>query len=244
METGALCSADCFYRSPSRPAGRLIQKIWEGRKGKTDEYQYDYLDDNLRFADQVNGALFAGRQVVKPHELVEIDEELKGYVTNYRLNLYECHEHDTFDEYRTGLRQFFEVVRYSQDKEKLREIMEKNRAAYSRMDSETRELLEVVAGVRIGEETATMENGEKKFNMCKAFVDMKLEGIEEGSRKRLVNMVCKKLLKNKPASVIADELEEELSEIEKVTEAQKQAGSYDVEQICRVLTDMRRAATS
>ena len=212
--------------------------------GKTDEYQYDYLDDNLRFADQVNGALFAGRQVVKPHELVEIDEELKGYVTNYRLNLYECHEHDTFDEYRTGLRQFFDVVRYSQDKEKLREIMEKNRATYSRMDSETRELLEVVAGVRIGEETATMENGEKKFNMCKAFVDMKREGIEEGSRKRLVNMVCKKLLKNKPASVIADELEEELSEIEKVIEAQKQAGSYDVEQICRVLTDIRRSATS
>ena len=25
-----------------------------------------------------------------------------------------------------------------------------------------------------------MENGEKKYDMCKAFVDMKLEGIEEG----------------------------------------------------------------
>jgi len=42
-------------------------KIREERKmGKRDEYQYDYLDDNVRFADQINGALFKGRQVVKP----------------------------------------------------------------------------------------------------------------------------------------------------------------------------------
>ena len=37
--------------------------------GKKDEYQFDYLDDNNRFADQINGALFQGRQVVKPDEL-------------------------------------------------------------------------------------------------------------------------------------------------------------------------------
>ena len=30
--------------------------------GKKDEYQYDYLDDYERFADQVNGALFGGRR--------------------------------------------------------------------------------------------------------------------------------------------------------------------------------------
>ena len=28
--------------------------------GKRDDYQYDYLDDPERFADQVNGALFRG----------------------------------------------------------------------------------------------------------------------------------------------------------------------------------------
>lgn len=37
--------------------------------GKKDEYQYDYLDDNERFADQINGALFGRRKVVKPEEL-------------------------------------------------------------------------------------------------------------------------------------------------------------------------------
>lgn len=43
--------------------------------GKSDEYQFDYLDDNERFADQVNGALFQGRQVIKPGELEPADAQ-------------------------------------------------------------------------------------------------------------------------------------------------------------------------
>ena len=195
--------------------------------GRADEYQFDYLDDNSRFADQVNGVLFQGRQVVKP-------DELKPFVPNYRLNLYDCHEHDTFHEFHSGLRQLFEVVRYGKDKEKLREIMEENREAYSRMDSDTRQLLEVVAKVRVKEEYTVMENGEKKYELCKAFVDMKLEGVMEGQINYLIKPVCKKLQKNKPAAVIADELEEELVEIERVIAAQQQVGSYDAEQIYKV----------
>ena len=133
------------------------------------------------------------------HELLDIDEELKPFVPNYRLNLYDCHEHDTFHEFHSGLRQLFEVVRYGKDKEKLREIMEENREAYSRMDSDTRQLLEVVAKVRVKEEYTVMENGERKYDLCKAFVDMKLEGVEEGRREgmqyQLVRTVCIKLRK-------------------------------------------------
>lgn len=335
--------------------------------GKADEYQSDYLDDNFRFAEQINGALFRGRQVVKPeelkpaeakmvylgkeagarqnvkviadktrmwrgrllhilaienqtyvdyrmilrnmlteslsyhkqwkrkkavhdreediggdrdaflsgigredrfvpiitlvvycgtehpwdgarclHDLLDIDDEMKKYVTNYRLNLYDCHEHDTFDEYHSGLRQLFEVVRYSKEEEVLGSIIEQNREFYNRMDSDTRELIEVVAGVNISEEYAmlekgaeTMETGEKRYKVCKAWEDHRLRGIEEGReegmRQYLVKLVCKKLQKNKPAALIAEELEEEVSEIEKVVEAQKKVGSYDIEQICKVM---------
>lgn len=324
--------------------------------GKVDAYQFDYLDNNDRFADQINGALFRGKQVVKPEELepadmqmvylgkeagerrifktivdktrmwhgslfhilavenqtfvdyhmvirsmlseslsyqrqwkhkkaahgkahdlkagtdeflsgmrkdekfvpiitvvvyfgtehpwdgakclydqLAIEDELKGFVTNYRLNLYDCHEHDTFEEYHTGLRQLFEVVRYSKDKEKLQEVMEENREIYSRIDSDTKELLEVVANVKIKEENEIMVDGEKKYDLCKAFIDMKMEGKLE----YLVKTICIKLKKNKSAEMIADELEEELSEIEKVIEVQNQVGSYDVEQICRRLEKLK-----
>ncbi len=321
--------------------------------GKSDEYHFDYLDDNSRFADQINGALFKGRQVVKPEELepadmqfvylgkelgarenfktitdkvrmwrgrlihilavenqtyvdyhmvfrnmltesisyqrqwkrkkaahekekdfkigtdefysgmrkdekfipiitlvvycgtkhpwdgarclydlLEIDDELKDFVTNYRLNLYDCHEHDTFEEYHTGLRQLFEVVRYGQDKDQLKKIMEENKQSYSQMDSETRELLEVVAKVKIREENDTMEIIEAKYDLCKAFVDMALEG----EHKYIINAVCKKLQKGKTPEVIAEELEEDLSEIEKMIAAQQQTGNYDVAQIYEVFS--------
>ena len=181
--------------------------------GKKDEYQYDYLDDNERFADQVNGTLFGGRQIVKPgelepadaqtvylgkeagiitlvvycgtehgwdgakclYDLLEIDDEMKKYVTNYKLNLYDCHEHDTFDEYHTGLRQLFEMIRYGGDKEQLQKIMEENREEYSNLDSDTREMLEVMANVKFPEGHKSME-GEERYSMLKAFEDMRLEG--------------------------------------------------------------------
>lgn len=267
--------------------------------GKKDDYQFDYLDDNRRFADQINGALFSGKQVIKPEELesedsqivstavkaeagsiktivdkvrvwkgrklhilvvenqnyvdyqmvlrnmlsesigyrkqwkqkkrvhtenkdlegkdeylsgikpeekfspiitlvvyfgtdhlwdgarclydlLDIDDELKEYVTNYRLNLYDCQEHDTFDEYQTGLRRVFETVRYAKDKEKLKEIMEENREAYSRIDSDTKDMLEVVANVKIPDRFKKIEEGEERYDMCKAFEDMRLEGYEAG----------------------------------------------------------------
>ncbi len=335
--------------------------------GRADEYQADYLDDNIRFADQVNGALFRGRQIVKPEELepaeaqivylgkeagerdnvkiiadkvrlwrgkvlhvlavenqtyvdygmvlrnmlteslsyhkqwkekktahgregdlgkgsdaflsgitreekfipiitlvvycgtehpwdgarclydlLDIEDEMRAYITNYRLNLYDCYEHDTFEEYHTGLRQLFEVIRYKGEKEKLKEVIEQSREAYSSMDGDTKELIEVVAGIKIPEEYRVVEEGESgmekklgRYNVCKALEDYRLEGEEEGRakgmRQLLVQMVCKKLQKNKSAATIAEELEEELPEIEKVIEAQRRVGNYDVGQICKAM---------
>ncbi|MDE7282901.1 MAG: Rpn family recombination-promoting nuclease/putative transposase [Lachnospiraceae bacterium] len=287
--------------------------------GKKDDYQFDYLDDNVRFADQINGALFNGKQVVKPeelepedsqnvsigsmdetgkkrqrsirtvvdkariwrgrklhilvvenqnyvdyqmvlrnmlsesigyrkqwklkkhihtnakdlknrdeylsginkeekfspiitlvvffgtdhpwdgarclHDLLDIDDELKEYVTNYRLNLYDCQEHDTFNEYRTGLKLVFETVRYSKDKEKLKEIIEENQEEYSRIDSDTKDMLEIVANVEIPEKFKIVEDGEEKYDMCKAFEDMRQEGRNEERKEgiRILIQTCHEL---------------------------------------------------
>lgn len=58
----------------------------------------------------------------------------------------------------------------------------------------------------------------------------------EGMQVQLIQAVCKKLQKSKSPAVIAEELEEELPEIEKIINAQQQAGNYDVEQIYSILT--------
>lgn len=67
--------------------------------------------------------------------------------------------------------------------------------------------------------------------MCKAFEDMK----EEGKIVALIEMICKKLQKNKSAETIADEVEKELPVVENIIRVQRQLGSYDVEQIYRAM---------
>ena len=59
--------------------------------------------------------------------------------------------------------------------------------------------------------------------------------IRKGIRQGIVQQICKKLQKDKPVEVIAEELEEELAEVEKVVAAQQKVGSYDVDEICKVL---------
>ncbi len=60
--------------------------------------------------------------------------------------------------------------------------MEENRQAYSRIDSDTRDMLEVVANVIISETFKTVEKGEERYDMCKAFEDMRQEGIDIGRK--------------------------------------------------------------
>ena len=113
--------------------------------------------------------------------------------------------------------------------------MEENKEAYDNIDRDTKELLETVAKIRIPEEYKVIKNGEERFEMCKAFEDYKLEGKLEERQEHFVMLVCKKLQKNKPAEIIAEEVEEELPEVERIIAAQKKAGSYDVGEICKVL---------
>lgn len=113
------------------------------------------------------------------YELLEIDEELKPFVTNYRLNLYDCQEHDSFEVFHTELKQVFETLRYGKDEETMQKVMEADREAYSRLDEESREFLEVVANVKIPEEYKVME-GEARYNMLDFGERMKQYGIKLG----------------------------------------------------------------
>ncbi|MDE6750103.1 MAG: Rpn family recombination-promoting nuclease/putative transposase [Lachnospiraceae bacterium] len=163
------------------------------------------------------------------HDLLDIDEEFKKYVTNYRLNLYDCQEHDTFEEYRTGLRQVFESLRYSKDNEKLKEIMEENKEVYSSIDRETRDILEVVANIKIPEKFKTVEEGRERYDMCKAFEDMRQEGYEDGISKgieqgiRILIQTCQEL------GLTADSIMEKCAE--KYEMSREIAGKY-VKEYC------------
>ena len=131
------------------------------------------------------------------YELLHIDDEMKPYVSDYKLNLYDCMAHESFAEYRTGLRQVFEMVRFGKDKEKLKKIMEESAEAYSSIDSETREMIEVMANVKITEEYGhtVHENGveERRYDMCQAILEMIEDGRMEGKIQGMIDAITELL---------------------------------------------------
>ena len=81
------------------------------------------------------------------------------------------------------------MIRYNKDKKQLKKVIEADREAYSNVDSDTREIIDVMTGVRISEENKTMENGEERYNMIKAFEDYKLEGKIEGRIESIMELL-------------------------------------------------------
>ena len=56
-------------------------------------------------------------------------------------------------------------------------------------------------------------------------------GIEKGEAIKLIELVCKKLKKGKPAEIIAEELEENLSVVERICRIAEEYGTDDCNKI-------------
>ena len=79
---------------------------------------------------------------------------------------------------------------------------------------------------------ASEKMGVKYLQKWEELVYAKDEGRAEGKKAQLIKQVCKKLKKGKTPNMIAEELEEDLTVIERIcTEAQKYAPDFDCEQL-------------
>lgn len=78
-------------------------------------------------------------------------------------------------------------------------------------------------------------DGEKE-GIIKGKKEGKIEGKKEGGIEKLVGQICRKLAKGKTQEVIAEDLEEELSEVQRICDiAVKYAPEYDTEKILQEL---------
>lgn len=52
-------------------------------------------------------------------------------------------------------------------------------------------MLEIVANIKISEKFKTVEDGKERYDMCKAFEDMRLEGYEQGIAEGMAEGIAK-----------------------------------------------------
>lgn len=117
------------------------------------------------------------------------------------------------------------MVRYAEEPEKLKELIEQDKA-YQNMEEDA---YDMVAAYTHAEELVGMKSFYKKkggkVDMCGAIAGLiaegKMEGKLEGKDWMLVDLVCKKLKKDKSVETIAEELEVEQEKIQSICEAAK-----------------------
>lgn len=106
-------------------------------------------------------------------------DDVKTYINNYKINLFDYHKYNSFEQFNTEVKSVFECLRYSNEADKFKKLLKKNEERYRHLDMETGALIRVLTKnkglYKYQEET---EGGE--IDMCKAFEDYRLEGKQEG----------------------------------------------------------------
>lgn len=139
---------------------------------------------------------------------------LSSYMVKAPLNLISIYDVKDTSKYHSSLRQVFELMPFTDDKNAMSEHLDKNREIYSKVDDATARLLSMLLDLDILSKKS--EDGkESGFNVCKAVEDMKrdskeegiAEGLEEGKREIVLNMLAKKLSPEKIADLTGISLE-------------------------------------
>lgn len=121
------------------------------------------------------------------YEMLEIAEELKPFVTNHKLNLFDYHEYKDFSFFKTENRILFELLSCAKDKIKLEKIIRKNQYI---VDRETMKAILGMLGMKVDlNKIMTKTKEGVKYDMCKAVEDMIEDGRQKGLQEGLVALV-------------------------------------------------------
>lgn len=109
----------------------------------------------------------------------DLPEELVQYVANYPIHIVEVRKLENTDVFKTDLKLVFDFIKYSEDKQKLRQLVGEN-DAYKNMDEDAYDM--AIAYTKsekfIGVKEYNEEGG--RLNMCKALEDWAIEERTEG----------------------------------------------------------------
>lgn len=109
------------------------------------------------------------------YEMFDCDmQELSQFVPNYKLNILSPAEIENPERFKSSLQQALQVIKYSNEKDKLREVVNAD-PKFRKIDLTTAKMLSFNTNYKL---TDKLEGG--YVNMCKAFDDIKLEGKIEG----------------------------------------------------------------
>ena len=114
------------------------------------------------------------------YDLLEIGEELKPFVNNYKLNFYNYNNETDFSIFKTELRLLFEILSARNDKNKMIQLLTKECEKY-KIGLDTATALKYMADLKIDlEKLKVISDGKEEYKMCKAIEELQEDYRNEG----------------------------------------------------------------
>ncbi len=115
------------------------------------------------------------------YDMLDMDEELEPYVTNYKMNLFDYHDYEDFSFFKTENRELFEVLSCAKDEKKMDELLTKNLDRYMHLSSDAVGTIFTLTGIDLSILDNIKDGKEMGIvDMCKAWDDHKEAGRQEG----------------------------------------------------------------
>lgn len=170
-----------------KQAARIRKAVRKNSKGlSAGEYLYGFKKDSKLYPT-VTFILYAGiKEWDGPnslHEMLDftdIPEELRELIQDYKIKLIEIRKLQDTSVFRTDVRQVFDFIRFSENKQELMKLVETD-AYYKNMDEDA---YNVVAHYANADKLIAIKDYHRKengqMNMCTALREMIEDGREEG----------------------------------------------------------------
>lgn len=118
-------------------------------------------------------------------DMRDIPEELQAYINNYSIHVIEVRKFKDTDVFRTDLKQIFDFIRFSRDRDKLISLVQ-SEPAYREMDEAAYDMMAEYVNEQGLIEMKKYQGKDRKINMCKALEDMRTESREEGKQEAFI----------------------------------------------------------
>lgn len=171
-----------------KQAAAIRREIRRNHAAGNGEYLYGFRKDS-RLKPVITFILYSGEEEWEGSErlhdmldFTDIPDELKEMTPDYKINLIEIRKLKDTSIFKTDVRQVFDLIRCSDDKDKIRALVMKDEY-YQNMEEDAYDVAVHCTNATqlIGmKEYYRAEGG--KINMCKAITDLIEEGREEGIR--------------------------------------------------------------
>lgn len=115
----------------------------------------------------------------------------------------------------------------------MQKLIAQKRAEYYTVDSDTYDFIaQLTNSKELIKKKEKIQREDGSVEMCKALEDIKTEANLEGEEKKLIEIVAKKLRKQKTPQAIAEDLEEDIKIINNICKAaESTAPEYDCDRI-------------